>query len=201
MDKNVALQKLSDDEEYPVVAELGRRVRQIRKDKCMTLTDLAEHSGVSRAMISKIERSEKTPTLGTIVKVAKGLEVTLSELLGSVSQGSIVTVCHAIDRVTFRDPDSGFEREVLSPTNAQEGIEIVCHRLPPGKSTGLLPPYSVPTRKYIIVQKGKLTADIDDCAYELDGGDTLCFDVTTDYSFTNVGTDLATYLVFIVRSF
>src|ERR687889_133167 len=62
---------------------LGGRVRELRRGRGLTLEELAELSGVSRAMISKLERGEKNPTLVVAAKLAEGLGVTLSRLAGT----------------------------------------------------------------------------------------------------------------------
>jgi len=61
---------------------LGERVKELRRSRGLTLEGLAEISGVSRAMISKLERGEKNPTLVVAAKLAEGLGVTLSRLAG-----------------------------------------------------------------------------------------------------------------------
>ena len=62
--------------------QLGKRVKELRGRRGLTLEALAERSGVSRAMISKLERGEKNPTLVVAAKLADGLGVTLSQLVG-----------------------------------------------------------------------------------------------------------------------
>src|SRR5215210_298547 len=88
--------------------ELGGRVRELRRERGLTLEALAERSGVSRAMISKVERGEKNPTLVVAVKVAEGLGVTLSELLGVEERREVVVVPRE-RRMVMRDPETGFE--------------------------------------------------------------------------------------------
>src|SRR5215210_2852104 len=61
---------------------LGGRARGLRREKRLTLEGLAARSGVSRAMLSKVERGEKNPTLVVAAKLAEGLGVPLSRLLG-----------------------------------------------------------------------------------------------------------------------
>src|ERR687895_1616858 len=63
-------------------SRLGERVRELRRGRGLTLEELAERSGVSRAMISKLERGEKNPTLVVAAKLAEGFGVTLSQLVG-----------------------------------------------------------------------------------------------------------------------
>src|SRR4051812_21714336 len=94
---------------------LGVRMKDLRRERGLTLEELAEYSGVSRAMISKVERGEKNPTLVVAAKVAEGLGVTLSELLGVEERREVVVVPRE-RRMIMRDPETGFERQLLSPT-------------------------------------------------------------------------------------
>jgi len=62
--------------------KLGRRIQDLRLKQRLTLEKLAEFSGVSRAMLSQIERGEKNPTVSVAVKIAKALGVNLFHLIG-----------------------------------------------------------------------------------------------------------------------
>ena len=88
---------------------LGERVRALRRERGWTLKLLAERSGVSRAMISKLERGEKNPTLVVGARLAKGLGVSLSQLVGIEERKEIVVVPRE-RRMVMRDPETGFER-------------------------------------------------------------------------------------------
>src|SRR5918998_4478443 len=89
---------------------LGARVKELRRRRGLTLEDLAERAGVSRAMISKVERGEKNPTLVVAAKVAEGLGVTIAELLGVKERREVVVISRE-GGVTMRDPGRGVERE------------------------------------------------------------------------------------------
>src|SRR5829696_4455560 len=93
--------------------ELGGRVREFRRERGLTLEALAERSGVSRAMISKVERGEKNPTLIVAAKVAEGLGVSLTHLVGIEERREVVMVPRD-RRAVMRDPETGFERQLLS---------------------------------------------------------------------------------------
>src|SRR5215211_9461670 len=86
---------------------LGERVRMLRRERGLTLDLLAERSGVSRAMISKLERGEKNPTLVVAAKLAEGLGVTLSQLAGVEERREVVVVPRE-RRMVMRDPEGGF---------------------------------------------------------------------------------------------
>ncbi|MEP9350783.1 XRE family transcriptional regulator [Xanthobacter sp. KR7-225] len=182
-----------------VAANLGVRVRNQRKQLGLTLDEFAARSGVSRAMISKVERSEKSPTLSVLVRLAAGLNLTLSSLLGSQPEKSEVSIIRAKNRVIFRDPESGFERHALSQIDADNGVEILMHRIPVGQSSGVLPVYSTPTEKYVIVQEGELIVHLNDQDRLLGPGDTIHFEITAPYTFSNPGKKDCTYYVMLVR--
>src|SRR5919112_2016933 len=103
---------------------LGSRVKELRRGRGLTLEELAGRSGVSRAMISKLERGEKNPTLVVAAKLAEGLGVTLSRLAGMEERREVVLVPKE-RRMVLRDPETGFERQSLSPTFAGRGAEFL----------------------------------------------------------------------------
>ena len=81
----------------------------------MTLEDLATRSGVSRAMLSKVERGEKNPTIGIAKRIAHALDTTLSFLTGGLEDRQAVVVVRHNQRHVFRDSETGFERHLLAP--------------------------------------------------------------------------------------
>lgn len=183
-----------------ISAALGARIKALRSTANLSLADLSQKSGVSRAMLSKVERGEKSPTLPIIVRIAGGFGTSLSELLGAEPDLADVAVIRASERLSYRDPDSGFERWVLSPAHLDNGLEFVLHRIPPGRSTGVLPPYSVPTEKYIAVSEGQLTVYVDERPYVLKAGDSMYFEVKSPYRFVNNDGHMAcVYYMTIVR--
>jgi quercetin dioxygenase-like cupin family protein len=105
--------------------------------------------------------------------------------LGAVPDQYGVALIRASERLFFRDPKTGFERWVLSPAHLDNGFEFVLHRIPPGQSTGILPPYLVPTEKYISVSEGQLTVHIDNSTHILNAGDSMYFGVNSPYCFSN----------------
>src|ERR671911_2911243 len=103
---------------------LGGRVRELRRRRALTLEELAGLSGVSRAMISKLERGEKNPTLVVAAKLAEGLGITLSEFAGTEERREVVVVPRE-GRMVMRNPETGFERQLLSPSFGGRGVEFV----------------------------------------------------------------------------
>ena len=191
-----------------LVADLGARIRWLRQDAGLTLDSLAAQSGVSRAMLSKVERGEKNPSLAVVTRIARGLGIPLSSLLFTSPAAAVtetakkstgIAIVRRAARAAFKDPETGIEREVLSPQGCDDGVEIVLHRIPAGKCSGWLPPYGVPVSKYIIVQQGDLLVTIGAESYALCAGDTMRFDVEARYSFANAGDQECTYCLVVLR--
>ena len=175
---------------------LGVRVRELRRGRGLTLEGLAERSGVSRAMISKLERGEKNPTLVIAAKLAEGLEVTLSQLAGVEDRREVVVV-QRDRRMVMRDPETGFERQLLSPAFAGHGVEFVRNVISEGASSGEFPPHKKGVEEYIVVERGRLRADLGGEEYVLEEGDSVYFEADVAHRFDNAGDGECSYYLVI----
>lgn len=171
---------------------LGARVKELRRRRGFTLEDLAERAGVSRAMISKVERGEKNPTLVVAAKVAEGLGVTISGLLGAEERREIVVVPRE-RRMTMRDSETGFERQLLSPTFGRRGVEFVRNVVPRGSTSGEFPPHRRGVEEYLVVENGRLRAVVGGEEYLLRAGDALYFEADVTHRFDNAGDGECSY--------
>ena len=165
----------------------------------MTLEQLSQRSGVSRAMLSKVERGEKSPTIGVATRIAHAVGGSLSVLIGGEAQRRAVVVVPVDQRHIFRDRETGFERHLLSPAIAGSAVEVLYHRLPAGVSTGMLPPYPSGTEKYVVVAEEQLTVAIQDDDRTLRSGDALFFEADVEHSFDNRSGALCGYYLVIAR--
>src|SRR5687768_13927267 len=174
---------------------LGGRVRELRRRRSLTLEELAERSGVSRAMISKLERGEKNPTLVVAAKVAEGLGVSLSRLLGIEERRSVVVVPREA-RMVMRDPETGFERQLLSPRVG--GLEFIRNVVPEGSTSGEFPPHRRGVEEYVVVQKGRLRVVLGEEEHVLEEGDAAYFEADVAHRFDNAGEGECSYYLVIV---
>ena len=88
---------------------IARRLRAEREARGWTIADLAALSGVSKAMISKIERGEASPTASLLVKIAAAFGLPLSLLLAR-AEGEASRISRADDQQRWQDPESGYRR-------------------------------------------------------------------------------------------
>lgn len=176
---------------------LGERVRELRRGRRLTLEELAERSGVSRAMISKVERGEKNPTLVVAAKLAEGFGVTLSQLVGIEERREVVLVPRE-RRMVMRDPETGFERQLLSPSFGGRGVEFIRNVVPEESTSGEFPPHRRGVEEYVAVEKGRLKAVIGGEEYLLGEGDALYFEADVSHRFDNAGDGECSYYLVIV---
>jgi transcriptional regulator with XRE-family HTH domain len=175
---------------------LGRRLRDLRRGRGLTLEELAGLSGVSRAMISKLERGEKNPTLVVAAKLAEGLGVTLSQLAGMEERREVVVVPRE-RRMVMRDPETGFERQLLSPNLVGRGIEFIRIEIPEGSTSGEFPPHRKGVEEHIVVERGSLRTILEGEEYLLREGDALYFEADVPHRFDNAGERECSYYLVI----
>lgn len=161
------------------------------------MEELAERSGVSRAMISKLERGEKNPTLVVAAKLAEGFGVTLSQLVGMEERREVMVVPRD-RRMVMRDPETGFERQLLSPSFGGRGIEFIRNVIPEDSTSGEFPPHRRGVEEYIVVEKGRLQAVIGGEEYLLKEEDAMYFEADVRHRFDNVGDGECSYYLVIV---
>lgn len=177
----------------------GAIARKTRLERGLRIEQLAERSGVSRAMISRVERGEASPTLPVASRIAKGLGVSLSHLLGAQPGLTAMSVIRGEERVAFCDPISGFRRELLSPPMDGQGVEIALHSIPAHQSSGPLPAYAAGTRKYLYVELGALTLITGFERTALKAGDSAWFNADIDHSFCNESSSLCRYVLVVAK--
>src|SRR4249920_132125 len=88
-------------------------IKKRREQVGISANDLAEKSGVSRAMVSKIERLEVSPTAALLGRLCNGLGITLSSLIASAETSAGLPIARASDQPVWRDPDTGLLRTMV----------------------------------------------------------------------------------------
>jgi XRE family transcriptional regulator, regulator of sulfur utilization len=173
----------------PEPLPLGSRTRALREGMNLSLRDLAERSGVSAQMLSQVERGDTSPTLAVAGRIARGLELTLSQLL-RLDEGDGVSVVRASKRLRGGADRRGHGYEVLTPPLPGQRAEVSLHTLAPGAATGGPgdPPMHEPgSRETTVVTEGRVRLVCDGVAHDLDEGDAVTFDADLPHHFENAG--------------
>ena len=186
------MEPTADNLEHRVAA----RLRQLRADQGLTLDELAKQSGVSRSMISLVERAESSPTASVLDKLAASLGVTLAALFAEQERPDAVPLARRADQPEWRDPATAYVRRNLSPPGYPSPIELVEVILPPGARVA----YDTASRLSIVEQQvwlleGDIEMTVGDRVHRLAAGDCLAMRVDRPISFHNPAAEAARYLV------
>src|SRR5260370_27697881 len=102
---------------------IGARIRDLRAERNLTLDGLASRADVSRAMMSRIERGESSPTAQLLNKICGGLGVTLSVLFAE-TESPVSPLARRRDQRTWRDPATQYLRRHVSPPGTGSPVDI-----------------------------------------------------------------------------
>ncbi|ADP80464.1 helix-turn-helix domain-containing protein [Pseudofrankia inefficax] len=174
-------------------AALAATVRSARAARGLTVAGLADASGVSRAMISKVERAEAQPTAALLAKLSGALGLTLSELIARAESGPSRLTRHG-EQPLWTDPDSGYSRRAVSPP-ASTGLELVQVELPAGATVAMPASTYRFIDQQIWVLAGRLRFVEGDDVHELGQGDCLQLGAPADCVYVNPTEAPCRYLV------
>ncbi|WP_326836321.1 XRE family transcriptional regulator [Amycolatopsis rhabdoformis] len=190
----------------PLVAQIATRVRAEREQRRWTLAQVADASGVSRAMINRIERAESCPTAIVLSKLAVAFQVRISDLLtpaedsadAAPKSGEQVTgVRRRADATEWRDPATGYRRrQITGPRFPADIAEI---RLPPGARVPYPAAYLAYMREVIWVLDGRLTFHEGDAVHDLGPGDSIELVEPVPHVFANTGDTECRYAIIMTR--
>jgi transcriptional regulator with XRE-family HTH domain len=167
------------------MADLGSRIRAERSSRSLSLDRLAELSGVSRSMVSEVERGVKTPSVLVLDRLATALGTSISRLLDEPARDCVVVLRRSLQRVV-RDP-SGWERRILSPVLPGVEFEFMRTTIGAGVDAGVFSPHQPGSREYVAIESGTLRLAIDGEQYILDAGDSVCYPGDRRHAFANPG--------------
>jgi transcriptional regulator with XRE-family HTH domain len=172
---------------------LANRIKTEREARHWSLDDLAGRSGVSRAMISKVERGESSPTAALLGRLSGAFGLTLSTLLAR-AEGAAPRLMRANEQSVWRDPATGYCRTAVSPEGS-EVIDLVRCELPPGMSVAYPASAFTFIHQQIWMLKGRLHFIEGAQIHELCSGDCLQLGSPADCRFENRQRTACAYLV------
>lgn len=179
---------------------LGKRVKKLRGDRGWSLEELATASGVSRSMLSEIEREKANPTLTVTFRIARAFGLTLQELIESAeASASKIQVIRANDRAQVYRSDKQCEIRTLSPINLEKDVEFYEMTLRPG-GTLRSQAHFEGTREFLTVEDGSVRIESDQNSEELGKGDSGTYRADVPHAIVNTGKgDALVFLVVIYR--
>jgi transcriptional regulator with XRE-family HTH domain len=186
---------MMDSPEPNLNHRLAQRIRELRTASGLSLEALASCTGVSRSMISVIERGQSSPTAVVLEKLATGLGVALAALF-ETTQAAAEPVSRSKDQPQWRDPESGYIRRNVTPGGLNWPTQIVDVRFPAGarvayESSGR--PLRVDQQVWIL--EGAIDVTVGTDRYPLHAGDCLAFVLDQPVAFHNRSRKAARYAV------
>lgn len=176
---------------------IAGRVAKERDRRGWSLAGLSERSGVSKAMLSKVERGEVSPTATILSRIATAFGLTLAGLLEPPERAP-VKLLKCRDQPRWKDPASGYVRRQIFQSAANP-LELVEVQLPPGARVALPAASYTFLRQVVWVMGGLLEISEGTHSYALQPGDRLEFGPPADVEFYNPGGKHCRYLVALVR--
>jgi transcriptional regulator with XRE-family HTH domain len=180
-------------------ARIAERLRARRLVLRLSLGDLAELSGVSKAMIAKVEAGTSSPTAGTIGRLCGGLGITMSALMASVETEDATQVV-AADQPRWRDRATGLERVAVSPRTSFSAVEVARLRLRAGAVVDYPTPPSVAYAQHIVGVAGRVRFTVGQSTFVIGPGDCVAARIDRPTRFEVMGRRPAEYLVIVERA-
>lgn len=173
---------------------LGEKLKSTRNKMGLSLSDVALKTGVSKTMLSQIERSESIPTLATVWKIANGLKIKFETLLDYTSKQYGIK---SINNMTpLKDEDENFLIYCIVPFSPISGFECFYGIIKPGAHYPAVD-HKNSIKEYLTIFQGELELTVGKAKYNLKAGDSIEFDPTENHIYTNHG-EVDTHAHFIV---
>ncbi|UWU25827.1 XRE family transcriptional regulator (plasmid) [Rhizobium sp. CB3060] len=176
---------------------LGARIKIERELRGWSLTELAKRSGVSRAMIHKVERGGASPTATLLARLSGAFEISMSTLMvrAEMQEGMLLRKCN---QPTWIDPVTGYVRTHVSPRSSTP-VDVIDVTFPAGKQSSF-PASSYAHRKHLVwILQGELVFIEGGFRHEMKEGDCLELGPPNDCTFKNETGEECRYVVIVLR--
>jgi transcriptional regulator with XRE-family HTH domain len=168
---------------------IGEKLRALRLRKKMGLVELSRHTGLSAAMLSKVERGKLFPTLPTLLRIALVFSVGLEYFFSDDQKRRVLAIVRRAERKRFPERPDGrdisFYFESLDFAAVERKFNAYYaefQQLPPGKAR----PHHHPGVEFLSVLRGKLEMRIGTEEHVLDTGDSIYFDSSIPHSYRRI---------------
>ena len=169
-----------------VSSHLCRRIKQLRTERGWSLEALSRTCGVSRSMLSQIERNQANPTLAVTFRIAQAFGITLGDLVEAPRATSSIDVIRAEDRTFHYRSDKDCRIRTLSPLHLEKDVEFYEVQLNEGGALRSAPHFQG-TREFLTVQKGRIRVESGDDAEEVVHGDSTSYRADIPHAILNAG--------------
>jgi transcriptional regulator with XRE-family HTH domain len=168
-------------------SQVGAQVREIRRQRGMSLTELSRRVGVSKSLISQIEHGTSNASIPVLRAIARALDVPLFTLFVEDDPHDALVRRH--ERRKLHIPGSEVVRELLVP-DLHRRIILISAEFAPG-AVSSLEPESHNGEECVLVLRGSIEVEVNGRRVQLETGDSFSFDSTLPHMFRNLSDDPA----------
>ena len=167
--------------------EIGKMIGRIRKERGLTLEDVAQKSGLSRGYLSKVEHSDKAPPVSTLLNISKALQVSISEILGEVQDETSCSLVRKGDRqLMARDGTMfGYSYETLAHKYPHKHMEPYILTIP--GEVEQHPLFQHKGEEMMMIMEGSMKFIHGENEYMMHEGDSIYFDSGIPHKGVSVG--------------
>ena len=165
---------------------LGKQIRSFRKQKQLTLKQVAEKAECSDGFISQVERGLASPSIATLKRIANALDVNLITLIQADEIETDQVVTRRKDRVQFKFPQTEVYSELLTTNVRSKQMQPLYKIVKPG--AGSEGTYKHEGEEMGVVLEGTLELTVDDQVWDLEPGDAFYFRSSRNHGYRNKGT-------------
>ena len=173
--------------------DLGNNIRRIRKEKGITIQDLATATGLSPSFISRMERGDLNPSIASVKKLADALGIQVGSLFQEDSteaandnEESMVVRKGRRRKIVY--PGQKVSEYLLTPRVSDIGIEFILGIIESGGTSGT-ETYNHSGEECIFVLTGELTIYVNERVFVLNEGDSIHFYSNNPHRWENRGTE------------
>lgn len=171
---------------------IARNLYELRVERNLSLGDLARESGISKTMLSDIEKGNSNPTINTIWKIANGLKVPYTKLIDNIERETIVL--RKSESIMQTDETENYRVFCYYRTTPIRNFELFYVELDANSSNASIG-HSEKAQEYIYVISGELVLQLETGEYTLYEGDSFAFDSSLNHTYINKTNSLLTFMV------
>lgn len=168
---------------------IGEKIRALRLKKSMGLVELGKHTGLSAALLSKIERGKLIPTLPTLLRIAMVFSVGLDYFFNNDRKRRLTEIVRRSERKRFPErpgaPDVSYFFEALDYKATERKLSAYLADFEP-LAQEKVKPHQHAGIEFVYVIKGDLNVHVGEDDYELNEGDSMYFDSSVPHSYRRI---------------
>ncbi len=176
----------------PIDQFLSHRLKALRKEKGWSLDKTSKETGVSKAMLGQIERSESSPTLATLWKIASGFNTSLSAFIERNQESSAGNEIREADQLRHKPSIDEMLVAPLFPYDQQYGFELFELTLMPGYER-FSDPHVKGVTEHVIVIRGEMELLIEGKWLSMKQGDAIRFAADKEHGYRNLSDQPAVF--------